>query len=224
MKQHPILFQAEMVRAILSGSKGQTRRIADVEDATGAAPGLITPKGSFAPRSPKNHLSYYKYQAGEQLWVRETWRAVDKSCAGLSNYWSADQKNHRPDLKPSELIQAECCILYRASIDLHSSPHRWKPSIFMPRWASRITLNITGIRLEKLHDISEADAINEGIEKHSDGEFVNYMLDQLGGNYHSFDCPIKSYFSLWEKINGKESLESNPWVWVTEFKRVEGEP
>lgn len=215
IKQHPVLFQAEMVRAILNGTKTQTRRIADVEDAIGANPGLITPIGSFAPRSPENHLGYYKYQAGDQLWVREAWRPIDKG--GNSKLCKSAMRNHRPEAKPRDLIKSECEILYRASEPLLGSI-KWKPSIFMPRWASRILLDVTGIRLERLHDISEEDARKEGIDWNIfgiDEKFLNYMDLDTG-----FDCPVKSYFSLWEKINGKQSLDSNPWVWVTDFNET----
>jgi hypothetical protein len=85
----------------------------------------------------------------------------------------------------------------------------------MPRWASRITLDIGGVRVERLQDISEADALAEGIVQLKDG---GYGLP-AGEHYHSAD-PRQSYLSLWETINGPGSVEANPWVWVVEFKRL----
>lgn len=86
----------------------------------------------------------------------------------------------------------------------------------MPRWASRITLEVTGVRVERLHDISEADALAEGIVQLRDGGFGL----PAGEHYHAAD-PRISYWSLWEHINGTGSVEANPWVWVVEFRRLE---
>ena len=207
MKQHPILFQDDMVRAILSGSKTQTRRIAKVATVPTKDPSkpFVTPLGTWTPRPIESHLAYYKYQTGDQLWIREAWRAAETECE-----WS---KPHRPHAKPSALIQDDCSIFYRASAK-YMKP-KWRPSIFMPRWASRIQLAITNIRLEKLYDISDEDALAEGVIINPDGSFGDYLYGT------SFDTPMHSYFSLWEKINGYANLQSNPWVWVTEFKRVE---
>ena len=208
MKQHPILFQAEMVRAILNGSKTQTRRIAKVTSHDCKA-GLITPIGTHAPRTPAQHIAYCKYQVGDILWVREAWRATE-----TERIWS---NHHRPDAKPSQLIEGDCTIQYRATQKPNVRSAKWKPSIFMPRWASRIQLSITNIRLERLQDISIEDALAEGLKINPDGTYHDYLFDYGS----SWDDPMQSYFSLWEKINGKTSLNSNPWVWVYEFERVE---
>ena len=91
-----------------------------------------------------------------------------------------------------------------------------RPGIFMPRWASRITLEVTGVRVELLQDISEADALAEGIVQLRDGGFG--LPD--GSHYHAAD-PRQSYLGLWEAINGEGSVTANPWVWVVEFKRAQ---
>jgi hypothetical protein len=91
----------------------------------------------------------------------------------------------------------------------------WKPSIHMPRKASRILLEVASVRVERLKTISEADALAEGIVQLKDG---GYGLP-AGEHYHSAD-PRQSYLSLWEAINGPGSVEANPWVWAVEFKRA----
>ena len=205
-KQRPMLFQDDMVNAILNGSKTQTRRTAKVTSER-CKPGMITPLGAHTPRTLDQHIAYCNYQVGDILWVREAWRATETECI-----WS---KQHRPGAKPSELIQDNCFIQYRATQEAYVRSAKWKPSIFMPRWASRIQLKVISIRLERLHDISVEDALSEGVIINPDGDFYDYLYGIR------LDSPIKSYFSLWEKINGYENLKSNPWVWVTEFVKME---
>jgi hypothetical protein len=140
----------------------------------------------------------------DRLWVRETWRT------------NSIYDNDKPSLIPSSAP-----IEYAADHNkkqLMAGKNR--PSIFMPRWASRIDLEIIGIRVERLQDISEADAIAEGIIRHgvcsNTGLFHNYIDSSTG-----FIDPRDSYQSLWQSINGQESWEANPWVWVIEFKKLE---
>jgi hypothetical protein len=128
-------------------------------------------------------------QPGDRLWVREAWSPTNPISYGM---------------------------LYRADFDT-PSVGRWKPSIHMPRWASRITLEVTEVRVERLQDISEVDALAEGIVQLGDG---GYGLP-AGEHYHAAD-PRQSYFSLWEEINGPGSVESDPWVWAVSFKVVKG--
>ena len=92
----------------------------------------------------------------------------------------------------------------------------WKPSIHMPRWASRITLEVTGVRVERLQDISEADAIAEGVTGVSSGGVT--LFTTTGVN--CFQAAKDAYAALWELINGPGSWDANPWVWVVEFKRI----
>lgn len=113
-------------------------------------------------------------------------------------------------------------VIYRAAVE--DDPLRvselvsshWKPSIFMSRWASRITLEITSVRVERLQDITEADAKAEGIEQHQEC-FLDYSF--RGPIQRWISDPVLSYRSLWEKINGKGSWDANPWVWVIQFRR-----
>lgn len=212
MKERPIIFSAPMIRAILDGSKTQTRRIAPVDafDITTHDEGSVTwtlkfakptrrntgghavlsshSGGKFTPEQAASIVAsqFCPYGApGDRLWVREAWQS------------------HTGPLGES-LVYA-----YRATDDHRLGP--WRPSIHMPREASRIDLAITGVRLERLQDISEADALAEGVNVHP---------DHHGKPRDSIYSPVQAYRDLWDKINGAGSWAENPWVWVVEFKRV----
>lgn len=217
MKERPILFSGPMVRALLSGTKTQTRRVVkprhDRDIGCELAPNELAGEvnsGSYrnAPWAP-----------GDRLWVRETFAGPLVSM----EHWEA--VNH-----PSEIEKPEFC---EYAADGGPAPEymdaddnlrrRWTPSIHMPRWASRITLEVTGVRVERLQDISAADAIAEGIERLED--FFGCPCWKAYGEPEGSDLvlpddPIGSYRSLWESINGLESWEGNPRVWVVEFRRI----
>ena len=135
---------------------------------------------------------------GDRLWVRATWR---------------------PDfMRPSQRR-----AFYRADVVEEAVTKAWRPSIHMPRWASRITLEVTGVRVERLHDITPSDAIAEGVERGP--EPLEYMAGTAGWKDYERPgrCeanPASSFASLWRSINGAKSWAANPWVWVVEFKRV----
>ena len=187
MKERPILFSGPMVRAILEGRKTQTRRIVKVRG------GLeyIGPKGcehepdSWGYPHPcddgyltlADGIKCPYGKPGDRLWVRETWAPAE---------W--------PPTGPP--------AVYRADEGMFAS--QWKPSIHMPRAVSRITLEVVSVRVERLQDISEEDALAEGI-----------TLVERGTS------PVDQFNKLWESINGPGSWEANPWVWVVEFKRIE---
>lgn len=193
MKERPIIFNGEMVRAILDGRKTQTRRI--VKPTRHPFGQMLTPEevaeeftgGTEAVSCPFGRV-------GDRLWVRETFRIYD-SFAECACYESCGCARHHG--KP----------VYREDSDC--SEYAWTPSIHMPRWASRITLEITGVRIERLMDISEGDAEKEGA-----GPLISNGCQALAG-YR--DC----FLHLWESIYGAEPLNSNPLVWVVEFRRVE---
>ena len=198
MKERPILFSGEMVRAILDGRKTQTRRVIKPQPKKAmiyaACDSIWITKGeTFLPSQPKWIAPYG--QTGDRLWVRET--------------WGIDPNDWFPNPSPSAIGFMLNKIQYRA--DWKDEPYHWgwHPSIFMPRWASRITLEITDVRVERLQDISEDDCWHEGI--------------RLGGTV-TFTAGYKILFrDLWDKLNNKRgySWKSNPWVWVIEFKRLE---
>lgn len=216
MKTRPILFSGPMVRALLDGSKTQTRRVVKPYGAdhlfqfrgTTAAAGADEPTGEWAwcgsSHVVNKHICCPYGKPGDRLWVRET----------FGHPWHHAQPRY----------------FYRASDDekvgCHPDFDGWKPSIHMPRCASRITLEVTGIRVERLQDISEADAIAEGIVEcpiPADEEGprrIGYMVGPDDGKSGLTVTAREAYRGLWESINGPESWEASPWVWVVEFKRV----
>ena len=196
MTDRPILFSAPMVRAILAGSKTQTRRVVKPWEPRLMNLRRAVPEDvSYLPDFTCYRSTCPYGQPGDLLWVRETWSThacfdhlPPNKCPPSIHYW-ADGK-----------VQTG----------------KGRPSIHMPRWASRITLEVTGARVERLQAISDADAMAEGIVQLSDGGFG--LPD--GSHYHHTD-PRQSYFSLWEAINGPGSVEADPWLWVIEFKKVD---
>ena len=191
MKERPILFSAPMVRALLVGTKTQMRRIVKARDLEwmDVHQGLREPDN--AERCP------YGKPGGDRLYVREAWAAP-----------------HAYDHLPPRLIPQDARIHYAATEDRGGLP--WRPSIHMPRWASRITLEITSVRMERLQDIDLADALAEGIS-----DTGALILDSAGNEQGG---PIAEYAVLWEQINGPGSWDANPWVWVVEFKAIEAKP
>jgi len=199
MKERPILFSGPMVNAILDNRKTQTRRPIKWP-VFGPTIGTARIQRIFIPEDIEKHreaiVSRCPYgQPGDRLWVREAW--ADCKCGDF--YFRADSF-HGPDEKP-----------YCPGCDKNLD--RWRPSILMPRWASRITLEITAVRAERLQNISAKDAVAEGVIIEGSG-----MMDA---------CDIASqakdkYRDLWDSINAKRgfSWDSNPFVWVIEFKRI----
>ena len=211
MKDRPILFSAPMVRALLAGTKTQTRRVVkhsirgphtprwtyDWHDSKGK---WLAAHGGGFEFSKTNAAQLCPYgQRGERLWVREAW--------GFEKRTEDD-----PLLEPVATYRAdEVEHLYQVN--------RWRPSIHMPRHLSRIKLEITGVRVERLQDISEVDAIAEGIEHEPcSAHWKNY--DTSPGGWRYWESPIQSYRTLWNSINGPGSWDANPWVWALSFKRV----
>jgi hypothetical protein len=213
MTDRPILFSAPMVRAILRAvdPKTQTRRVVKLPsiiiepgepEATSAAwldqhesgPGFYgwmteyPEEGSVPLRCPYG-------QAGDRLWVREAFAFA--------------LENVRNEGIPDSII-------FRADGN-DDWPHGWRPSIHMPRWASRITLEVTGVRVERLQDISEADALAEGVSFVADA-CARFGVEGLASSW--CDCAVTAYSALWESINGPGSLAANPYVWVVEFRRL----
>lgn len=199
MKERPIIFSGAMVRAILDGRKTQTRRIMNPQptphftiDVDYWTSGPHTGELGRAPNSTPYGMP------GDRLRVRETFGLLDT------------QSKDGPD---------KATVFYRATDgDRRELRHQlWRPSIFMPRWASRIALEITGVRVERLQDISEEDAAAEGMS-HYDGGWSSATAGPVG-----LFAGARAAFTLtWDAINGKRApWASNPWVWVVSFKRVQ---
>ncbi|MEL4301153.1 hypothetical protein ACE02Z_06025 [Shewanella xiamenensis] len=191
MKQRPIIFNTEMVQAILDGRKTQTRRPVNPALVQSERLPLETSKGIFKFWCSDEVSSPFG-SVGDQLWVRETWRRFNSSDeCGCSE---------SPCSCPSNGT-----VLFKASHDDGES--KWKPSIHMPRWAARIILEITDVRVERLSDISEQDAKAEG--------FDYPAVPDMG--WWKFNAR-HNFLVEWDLIYGNRS--SNPWVWVIEFKVI----
>lgn len=230
MKERPILFSAPMVRAILEGRKTQTRRAIRKQFAPDAEPAEVastSPEGwqisghsglwwDDAGACIDDAIRCPYGQPGDRLWVRETWQGPLLGTAG--DYKAFNAGGQKAIQKP------ECCV-YRATdtlnaVDDDGKELGWRPSIHMPRWASRILLEIVSVRVERLQDISEADAIAEGIERVGEG-WQRFHCDPDAPVGQPFTMnPVLAYRGLWESINGPSSWDANPWVWIVEFKRV----
>ncbi len=210
-----MIFNGEMVRAILDGRKTQTRRVIknQREGESWSVKSAVEPRCPghthdwWLPTATRPYSALPRCQfgaVGDRIWVRETW---------------AEAGANAPDLK-----------LYRANYPEHVPSHyenvppekdvRWKPSIHMPRWASRILLEITDVRVERLNDISEEDARAEGI---IDGGCLNCGEPEPCGCANPEPDATDAFAYLWQSIYGQENWNANPWVWVIEFKRIEGD-
>lgn len=211
-RERPILFTGEMVRAILDDTKTQTRRIARVKPVSfgwrvEGRGGAFSEWGEHI-KDPMCARALCPYgQPGDQLWVKETFWP--------DNQTYLDQYKAEPWLGEPSPDGAE--VYYRASEKNPEIFPRWRPSIFMPRWASRIQLLITSIRIEFLIRISPGDAIAEGIERFSSHGRTYYRLSHWENGLGCAD-PVEVYRRLWESINGAGSWAKNPWVWVIEFR------
>jgi hypothetical protein len=225
MKERGMLFSAPMVLALLDGSKTQTRRLVKHEIRGPNYLGHFNwydkngwqgAHGGGTPFEKTNAALLCPYgQPGDQIWVREHWRTY-KALDGV----------------PPRAIIAGAGVQYEAGganvLGVNNADRgRFRNSMHMPRWASRIDLEITGVRVERLQDISEADTKAEGIESAFDSTRWR-MYDHCDGEKHSQYVgprwtidPVRSYRSLWLSINGAGSWDVNPWVWVIEFKRLE---
>lgn len=211
MKERPILFSGAMVRAILNGSKSQTRRIVKPQ------PQMVTDTSIEPWRGDATDLQRLldaggrgcPYgQPGDRLWVKETWRPMATIDPwDLDVVYAADGATRR--VKDGEFGEKDW-RMPKAAARGNVSP------LFMPRWASRITLEITGVRVERLNDINEADAIAEGVTAVSSGGVT--LFTTTGVN--CFQTAKDAYAALWESINGPDSWDANPWVWVVEFHRI----
>lgn len=254
-RERPILFSGSMVRALLAGTKTQTRRVikgicqAEWNTACQAEDGSWVFWWSLHrdedPRTRQMRLDSFTKQAypegggficpygvpGDRLWVRETFCYVDPAAAHPYGGWEL----YDPQ-KPTRTVahREGCWDDWPKSHPATVSP--WKPSIHMPRWASRIELEITGVRVERLQDISEEDARAEGVEMatvnaasplHSEIKFITPGVPMVSAAGDKDDyAPAhnsarEAFACLWDSINGKKHpWESNPWVWVIEFERI----
>lgn len=219
-KDYPVFFNDEMVRAILLGRKSQTRRVIKLSHERGMNNPVVRGRnGEISSVSCRLAPMLCPYgQPGDRLWVRETWALLgneDGCCVDWNdNLCKGDEK------LAARIYRASCerlpgdYGLWSIPDDADWKPHTenqkfegaWRPSIHMPRWASRLLLEITDVRVERLKCISDADALREGCSTASMKSGDN-LADVFG--------------RLWSSIYGEESWQANPWVWMIEFKRVD---
>lgn len=214
MKERPILFSGPMVRAILEGRKTQTRRV--VKNAH-----ILT--GDDRTGVTDTPCSFGVH--GDRLWVKERFRYQidERPEVGLLDCIEyADGTLMKPDGLDEETGHA-----FDARCEANRKKQLWSTSIHMPRWASRITLEVVGVRVERVQDISEADAIAEGVETHAQKYGLEETKVRGMTPWYRYDgepCAATSarhsFETLRESINGKGSWKANPWVWVVEFKRM----
>lgn len=220
MRERPILFSGPMVRAILDGAKTQTRRALLHKGAP-----VHQARTSGAWRRLHDGLWYWLRedgevigggvrcpygQPGDRLWVREAW--------GLNQ-----RLGYAPDTKRPVSARS---LHFRATAP-DADVGCWRPSIHMPRWASRLTLDVVSVRVERLQALSDEDIAAEGVTAEIAETLVRTTpgaLRKLGEVYHSrLADPLYRWHVAWTLINGRESWDANPWVWALTFARVEQE-
>lgn len=201
MKEHPIIFSTEMVKAILAGKKTMTRRVIKPQPKIVHA---LYPDATIETEQLFENIERLKCpygQVGSVLWVRETWDSAHDNVTGTAIFYKADFNDTVP-----------------------KGDFTWHPSILMPRWASRIILEITNIRVERLNQISVEDIKAEGTPPFGVCPVNTAMLLTGTNNLDDLQHALsRSMFQdLWDSINAKRgySWESNCWVWVIEFKRI----
>lgn len=215
MKERPILMSGSMVRAIIEGRKTQTRRLAKHPLAM-AAKRIHSYHGQTefdcVLADETGGIIHCPYGVpGDRLWVRETWCAWDTN--------DEEQEANEVAGNVAHLVEigiGRWHITYRADPRRHAE--KWRPSIFMPRWASRITLEIEAVRVERLIEITREDCIAEGVSVV--GNPPKWGVEG-SGRCLCWMQPEGAYRELWESINGLGSWDANPWVWVIQFRRVQ---
>lgn len=213
MTECPILFSAPMVRAILAGTKTQTRRV--MKPRRDRDVGCELACNELAGEVNGGRYRNAPWQPGDRLWVKETTLKVEDH--GYLGPVYAESEEGRACLSGGLAPSEDDCT----EVDPWEIKRR--PSIFMPRSMARIHLEVVGVRVERLQDIGEADAIAEGIERVED--FFGCPCwkaygEPAGSDVVFPDDPIGSYASLWTSINGPGSWDANPWVWAIEFRRI----
>jgi hypothetical protein len=223
MKERPIIFSGESVRAILDGRKSMTRRVCKPQ-----FPEDADYKNAYVLKSPYGII-------GDRFWVRETWKpgAWRNDGRVAIDYQASPELTHTPWVSIGEqaiqFIPKWLDEVAKSGLEPNSdgryewesgkSPLKWKSPIFMPRWASRIILEITDIRVEQLQDITEEDARAEGV---IDGGCLNCGEHEPCGCGNPMPDARDAYVSIWNTLNAKRGYpwESNPWVWAISFKVV----
>lgn len=235
MTERGMIFNGEMVRAILDGRKTQTRRIMKLQPKPSKSrPGdfwfsskkleSMVHVSDLAPgNSPiaDYHLFIQEHccpfgAVGDRIWVRETFQGPLFDYDLMDSYCKDPTPFEKPEFCVYKADGVPAPEFYDADDELHCC---WRPSIHMPRWASRILLEITNVRVERLNAISEEDAAAEGVPP------AGSLLPDYPGTFLTpkgdFATAKVAFQRLWESIYGAENWQANPWVWVITFRRVE---
>lgn len=232
MTARPIVFSGPMVRALLEGRKTQTRRVVKPQPSAGhvyvgrvlcsthrADEGKWTWAVEQAAILRDAHRVRCPYgQPGDLLWVRETFQPLfaDGWEEGRNPDGSGDRVNYKTGEGYAPHYVADCGRIEFVTPD-GDLVTRCTPPIHMPRWASRLTLRITDVRVERLNDISEADARDEGVDEPANEPAAAASLMSAFGDTLRFQPYASAYAQLWEQINGLGSWDANPWVWALTF-------
>lgn len=224
MKERPILFSAPMVRALIAGTKTQTRRVVKLpmkrgtRDSAGWRPfdlSLDDDRRCAADFSP------YGVE-GDRLWCKETWRVADASEGDIAYRADGGVRRYLGTLSPDEDDHPWWERWRRHSISKDGNRTAWCPSIYMPRAISRVTLGVTSVRVERLQDITEDDAKAEGCSGFDPEPTAEGGTIYARKGISSAPSPLAHFRSLWKSINGPDSWEANPWVWALGFRRING--
>lgn len=240
VKERPILFSTPMIKAIIENRKTVTRRVMDIQPNNPGTFGVSPIWGYGVPVGLKSlPRKYWNTEAT----VKDPWNYFCVHCATNVDGRRVDKDVHCRYGKPGDVlwvretwskihyegIDDKPTYLYRADQGMSEVKRIWRPSIFMPREACRISLEITDIGVERLQDITEEDAIREGILFYDDSilgrRFKDYEADASAYGHPDHDYPTlstarESFFTLWQSINGPESWNDNPWVWKISFKWI----
>ncbi|EPR6886079.1 morphogenetic protein [Klebsiella variicola] len=230
MKERGMIFNGEMVRAILDGRKTQTRRTVKFPVHDKNLGCELAGNELAGELSAGNYLNSAFGKPGDRIWVRETWGVVSHELDedGRIQPWMPDRPATAIHEMPFGNGYYSGHAIYAADGDFtwgdddgyEDGRSCWKPSIHMPRAASRIQLEITDVRVERLNAISEEDATAEGVPP------AGSLLPDYPGTFLTpkgdYATAKVAFQRLWESIYGEESWKANGWVWVIEFKRVEG--
>ncbi|MBZ1548198.1 hypothetical protein KFA93_05015 [Klebsiella pneumoniae] len=234
MKERGMIFNGEMVRALMSGRKTQTRRPIKWKQTRFTEIGEREDGSKWPWSEDAEHACDFWHPCpfgavGDRIWVRETWGVVSHAFSddGLMIDWVPDRPTTAIHEMPFGNGYYSGYAIYAVDGDFtwgdddgyEDGRSCWKPSIHMPRAASRILLEITNVRVERLNAISEEDARAEGI---IDGGCLNCGEPEPCGCANPEPDATDAFAYLWQSIYGQENWNANPWVWVIEFKRVEG--
>lgn len=237
IKEKGLIFNSEMVRAILDGRKTQTRRIMKVQPENSelglsrvveSKNGIDDGKYFWSQSDATGLKSRSKPFAcpfgtvGDRIWVREAFRVHSRATDVATLVYKASERNSWTE--QTHRVPVAVC-------NKPATPEKWTPSLHMPRWASRILLEITDVRVERLNAISPEDAESEGLERTNFTGFgdepglpsypePDVYFDPLKKQWKEY--PPEAFAGLWESIYGEGSWQANPWVWVIKFKRIEG--